>query len=145
MNFNHETSGWNYLNRMIYTTLMNTEITQKLLTSLFQIPEEYRARLASIAEAGIKSSEKSSINSCIIDALETYLDLPEGTQSKPSLPKVPLRAFTVRTTPSLKQKISHCAATWQIKSALPVSMNAVVNTAILSYLQKTIPGYQPHF
>lgn len=130
---------------MIYTIKMNQLISQKLLVSLFQIPEDYRAQLAKIAATPELDGHQSSINSCILEALEDYLNLPQNDQLKPILPKVPLRAFTVRTTSELKQKINHCAATWQLKSSFPVSMNAVVNTAILAYLQKNIQNYQPHF
>lgn len=130
---------------MIYTIRMNEPIPQKLLVSLFQIPEDYRAQLAKIAASSEPDSHQTSINSCIIGALEDYLNLPQVEQDKPILPKVPLRAFTVRTTSELKQRVTHCAATWQLKSSFPVSMNAVVNTAILAFLQKKIPGYQPPF
>ncbi|MGB7816658.1 MAG: hypothetical protein WBL28_09950 [Methylotenera sp.] len=124
---------------------MNQPIPQKLLVSLFQIPEDYRAQLAKIAASPEPDSHQTSINSCIIEALEDYLNLPQDKQPNPYLPKVPLRAFTVRTTSTMKQKITHCAATWQLKSSFPVSMNAVVNTAILAYLQNKIQGYQPPF
>lgn len=124
---------------------MNTETKEKLVTSLFQIPEDYRAALAKIAAQPDAEGNKQSINTCIVDALEHYLELTDGTQPQPALPKVPLRAFTVRTSSVLKQKVSHCAATWQLKTAMPVSMNAVVNTAIFAYLRKQIPGYQPPF
>lgn len=128
---------------MIYTTTMSQTIPEKLIVSLFQIPEDYRAKLADIAAA--PNGKKTSINTCIIQALEDYLNLPQDEQYKPTLPKVPLRAFTVRTTNELKQMVTHCAATWQLKSSFPVSMNAVVNTAILVFLQKKNPGYQPPF
>jgi hypothetical protein len=124
---------------------MSIEASQKLLVSLFQIPEDYRSKLQEIAATSKQIGDKVSINTCIIEALEDYLQLPQDQQPKPSLPKVPLRAFTVRTTSTLKQKITHCAATWQLISSFPVSMNAVVNTAILAYLQKKIQGYQPPF
>jgi len=124
---------------------MNEITSQKLVVSLFQIPEGYRAALEKISISSKQGGDKVSINSCIIEALEDYLKLPQDQQPKPSLPKVPLRAFTVRTTSSLKQMITHCAANWQLISSFPVSMNAVVNTAILVYLQKKIQGYQPPF
>lgn len=124
---------------------MSQTIPEKLTVSLFQVPEDYRAKLAEIAATPDADEKKSSINTCIIEALEDYLNLPEGEQSKPILPKVPLRAFTVRTTSQLKQRITHCAASWQLKCSFPVSMNAVVNTAILRYLQNKIQGYQPRF
>lgn len=124
---------------------MNQDSSQKLLVSLFQIPEDYRAKLEGISTSSNADGNKASINTCIIEALSDYLELPQNKQSKPLLPKVPLRAFTVRTTSTLKQKINHCAATWQLQTSFPVSMNAVVNTAILAYLQKNIQGYQPPF
>lgn len=124
---------------------MNEITSKKLVVSLFQIPEDYRATLEKISISSKQGGDKASINTCIIEALEDYLQLPQDQQPKPSLPKVPLRAFTIRTTRSLKQKITHCAATWQLISSFPVSMNAVVNTAILTYLQKKIQGYQPPF
>lgn len=130
---------------MIYTIVMNQATPQKLTVSLFQIPENYRAMLAEIAFTATQGGHKTSINSCILEALENYLSLSQDEQAKPSLPKVPLSAFTVRTTSTLKQKIIHCAATWQLKTSFPVSMNAVVNTAILAYLQKNIQDYQPLF
>lgn len=124
---------------------MNKETKEKLVTSLFQIPEDYRAVLAKIAAQPGAEGNNQSINTCILAALEAYLDLPEDLQHQPELPKVPLRAFTVRTTDDLKRKVRHCAALWQLKTAMPVSMNAVVNTAILAYLKQRIPGYQPPF
>lgn len=130
---------------MIYTILMKKPTPEKLIVSLFQIPEDYRAQLASIAANTEHNNHQASINSCIVQAWEDYFNLPEDEQPKPSLPKVPLRAFTVRTSSVMKQEITHCAATWQLKSSLPVSMNAVVNSAILAFLQKKIPSYQPPF
>ena len=124
---------------------MNQLLLPKLKVSLFQIPEDYRAQLANIAANSKFNSNLASINSCIIQALEDYLNLSEDDQPKPSLPRVPLRAFTVRTNNVMKHKITHCAASWQLKTSLPVSMNAVVNTSILAFLQKKIPGYQPPF
>lgn len=124
---------------------MNEITSPKIVVSLFQIPEDYRAALDNISISSKQGGDKVSINTCIIEALEDYLQLPQDQQTKPSLPKVPLRAFTIRTTNSLKQKITHCAASWQLISSFPVSMNAVVNTAILVYLQKKIQGYQPPF
>lgn len=123
---------------------MNPEINQKVIVSLFQIPEDYRAALAKIAsESNIL--KKQSINDCILHALDFYLNLPQGTQTQPLLPKLPLRAFTVRSSKALKEKISHCAAIWQLKTSMPISMNAVVNTAILVYLQNHIQGYSQPF
>ena len=119
---------------------MSESPTGKLLVSLFQIPEDYRAQLEKFA-----LTTKVSINTCILNALDDYLNLPQNQQPKPALPKVPLRAFTIRTTSPMKQSITQCAAMWQLKSSFPTSMNAVVNTAILTYLQKNIQGYQPPF
>ena len=130
---------------MIYTINMNELSSQNTVVSLFQIPEDYRAKLEKIAASSKQNGSKVSINTCIIEALEDYLSLPQGHQPKPSLPKVPLRAFTVRTTNSLKEKITLCAATWQLISSIPISMNSVVNTAILAFLLKKIPSYQPPF
>ena len=130
---------------MIYTILMTKLTREKLQLSLFQIPEDYRAQLARIAASPENNSNLTSINSCIIQALEDYLNLPEAEQPRPNVPKIPLRAFTIRTSSVMKQEITHCAATWQLKSSLPVSMNAVVNSAILAFLQKKIPSYQPPF
>ena len=124
---------------------MKKPTPEKLIVSLFQVPEDYRAQLASIAANTELNNHQTSINSCIVQALEDYFNLHEDEQPKPSLPKVPLRAFTVRTSSVMKQEITHCAATWQLKTSLPVSMNAVVNTAILAFLQKKILGYQPPF
>ncbi|MDO9204062.1 hypothetical protein [Methylotenera sp.] len=124
---------------------MNTLSSDKLLVSLFQIPEDYRAKLAEIAASSDAINKKTSINACIIEALEDYLKQSQDIQLKPTLPKVPLRAFTVRTTRDMKQKITHCAAAWQLQTSFPVSMNAVVNTAVLAFLQKNIQGYQPPF
>lgn len=124
---------------MIYTTKMNETTKEKLLTSLFQIPEQYRAKLSEIA-ASQPNGQKTSINNCILTALENYLRLPIENQTYPETPKVPLRTFTVRTPSSLKRELTVCAANWQLKTSLPVSMNAVVNTAILGYLQKQSPA-----
>lgn len=124
---------------------MNTEAKEKFVTSLFQIPEDYRAVLAKIAAVPDIDGTKQSINTCILDALEAYLNLTEDEQPQPLLPEVPLRAFTVRTPNDLKRRVRHCATLWQLKTSMPVSMNAVVNTAILLYLKKQIPGYQSPF
>jgi len=123
---------------MIYTIKMNDTLKEKLLTSLFQIPELYRTRLAEIA-ASESNGQKSSINTCILTALGDYLGLPFDKQPVPELPKGPLRAFTVRTPGSLKRELTICAANWQLKTSLPVSMNAVLNTAVLAYIQKHVP------
>ena len=117
----------------------------KPVVSLFQIPEDYRVALEKIANGDAINLDKQSINSCILEALDSYLNLAPDSQSKPILPKVPLRAFTVRTSSELKQKINYCATNWQLKTAMPISMNAVVNTAILQYLKKLIQGYHPPF
>ncbi len=122
---------------------MNLTTSQKLIVSLFQIPEDYRVKLAAIAKRSNSNGQKISINTCIIEALENYLNLALYDQSKPVLPKGPLRAFTVRTSSQLKHKITHCAATWQLKSSYPVSMNAIVNTSILRYLENKIQGCNP--
>jgi hypothetical protein len=41
----------------------------------------------------------------------------------------------------MKLRLGEMAATWQIRTGIPVTMNAVVNTAILLHLQKIIPGF----
>ena len=122
------------------------QVTLQIKTvSLFQIPEEYRLMLAEISAACKRKDKKMSINACILCALQEYLDLPSNEQPSPKLPNAPLRSFTVRTSNEMKQNISYCAALWQIKSSFPVSMNAVVNTAILNYLQKIFKSYHPSF
>ena len=115
---------------------MNDIRDKKNIVSLFQIPDEYRLKLKEIAQKSSGKGSKLSINTCIIDALEAYLVLPQDHQLKPIIPKTPLTAFTVRTSNILKQKIIYCAASWQLKTSMPVSMNAIVNTSIICYLQK---------
>ena len=115
---------------------MNDISDKKTIVSLFQIPDEYRLKLKKIAQKSSEKGFKLSINTCIIDALEAYLILPQDHQLKPIIPKTPLTAFTVRTSSILKQKIIYCAASWQLKSSVPVSMNAIVNASIICYLRK---------
>lgn len=115
---------------------MNHISDKKNIVSLFQIPDEYRLKLKEIAQKYSCKGSKLSINTCIIDALEAYLILPQDHQLKPIIPKTPLTAFTIRTSNILKQKIICCSASWQLKTSMPVSMNAIVNTSIICYLQK---------
>lgn len=130
---------------MIYSIVMNEPTSQALLAYAIKIPEDYRAQLEKLSNFSKTSEHLSSINACIQQAIEEYLSLPQGVQPEPSLPKVPLRGFTVYITSEMKQNISHCAASWQLKRAYPVSMNSVVNTAILTFLQNHIQGYQQAF
>ena len=108
----------------------------KLLVSLFQIPEAYRIKLTNHAEQLKSSGNKKSMNTCILTALDEYLSLNIELQEKPVLPSPPLRAFTVRMTAETKERLTMAAANWQLKTALPTSMNAVLNTALRVYLKK---------
>lgn len=108
----------------------------KLKVSLFQIPDQYRTELAKVAAKSVLVGEKKSINSCILDAIAAYIALEEMHQPKPELKISPVNPYTVRMTDSMKAHISTCAAKWQLKTGVPVTMNAVVNTAISLYLIK---------
>ena len=106
----------------------------KLKVSLFQIPEEYKVGLAKVAAQYTLSGKKKSINTCILEALESYMALPQESQPQPELKISPLFPYTVRMTEPTKSALSTCAASWQLKSGTPITMNAVVNTAISIYL-----------
>ena len=108
----------------------------KLYVSLFLIPDDYRVKLAELAEGLKIKGIKSSINTLILEALRGYLESSAEDKTAPKLPSTPTRTFTVRMPKSIKSQLAVTAATWQLKTALPVSMNAVVNTAIALYLKQ---------
>ncbi len=108
----------------------------KLKVSLFQLPAEYKAELAKVSAKSILSGEKKSINTCILEAIAAYTYINEVDQPKPELKLSPVSPYTVRMTDSMKSSISLCAASWQLKTGVPVTMNAVVNTAIRLYLDQ---------
>ena len=107
-----------------------------LKVSLFQISEDMRIGLLNASAKSILNGNKESINDCILEALREYLSLPDGTQPKPAVQKLASVKYTVRMTSEVKNQIAQAAAKWQLKTGLPVSMNAVVNAAIALYLAK---------
>lgn len=113
-----------------------------LYVSMFQIPEPSRTGLLQVSAQSVMTGPKKSINSCILEALDYYLSLPVEQQAEPKLPKLPLRHYTVRMSDEMKQQLAKTAASWQIKRGIPTTMNAVVNTSILVYLQNQIPGFE---
>jgi hypothetical protein len=120
---------------------MNSQPKPSLQVSMFSIPNEYKTALAKAAAMAISEGKKKSINTIILEALDAYLLTPEDIQQKPLLPKLPLKHYTVRMDADMKLRLGEMAATWQIRTGIPVTMNAVVNTAILLHLQKIIPGF----
>lgn len=114
----------------------------KLQVSMFQIPESVRQALVRVSGKSIIDGKKKSMNSCILEALETYLNQPSRTQVQPVLPKAPLRNFTVRTTSEMKIHIGQTAAQWQVELGVPITMNAVLNTALLEYLKEKLPEFK---
>lgn len=108
----------------------------KLKVSLFQLPDQYKSDLAKVSAQSILDGEKKSINTCILDAIAAYVAISENDQPKPELKLSPISPYTVRMTDAMKSSISKCAAKWQLKTGIPVTMNAVVNTAISVYLAK---------
>lgn len=114
---------------------------QDLKVSMFQIPEQSRTGLVQASAQSTATGNRKSMNTCILEAIEAYFLMEGEAQPNPRLPKLPLRQFTVRMPEGMKQHLSKVAAEWQIKLGVPVTMNAVVNTAILHYLQKEIPGF----
>ena len=108
---------------------------EKLKVSLFQLPASYKEALAKIAAKSTLEGSKKSINTCILEAITSYTSIEDNDQPNPELKLRPLSPYTVRMTESMKASISSCAARWQLKSGIPTSMNAVVNTAISLYIQ----------
>lgn len=111
-------------------------MSESLNVSLFQIPNFLREALIKKSAEASLNGNKVSMNTCILEALESYLSLPTDQQAEPKLIKDDLRRFTVRMEDDMKHRIITAAANWQIKTGSPVSMNAVLNTAILVYIQK---------
>ena len=102
--------------------------------SLFQISEDMRIGLTKAAAISTIQGQKKSINDCILEALEDYVGLDDDQQPMPQVEQLASCKYTVRMTDELKTKISMTAAKWQLKTGLPVRMNAVVNKAIARYL-----------
>lgn len=115
--------------------------TSNLPVSMFSIPNEYKIALTKAAAMAITEGKRKSINNVIIEALDSYFLTPADLQREPSLPTSPLHHYTVRMPAEMKEQLTRTAATWQIRTGIPVTMNAVVNTAILLHLQKLIPGF----
>lgn len=113
-----------------------------LKVSMFQIPEQIRAGLLQVAALSAMTGPRKSINTCILEAIEAYLSTPEDKKPEPCVPKLPLRHYTVRMDAALKHKLSMTAAAWQIRLGIPVPMNAIVNTAVVLYIQKIISGFK---
>jgi predicted HicB family RNase H-like nuclease len=107
---------------------------QQLQVSMFQIPEPVRVSLVKLSAQSVINGKKQSINTLILRALDHYLSLPRKEQPEPQL-RSALRNFTVRMTAETKQKLALTAAEWQVELGIPVSMNAVLNTAIQLYLK----------
>jgi hypothetical protein len=108
----------------------------KLKVSLFQLPDHYKSELAKVAAKSVLNGEKKSINTCILEAIAAYIAIQDNEQQKPELKLSPVSPYTVRMTDAMKSSISRCAAQWQLKTGVPVTMNAVLNTAIETYLSK---------
>jgi hypothetical protein len=89
-----------------------------------------------MAAKSVLDGNKKSINTIILEAVDSYLKLNQKTQPKPELKLSPLIPYTVRMPEEMKSKIESCAANWQLNTGLPITMNAVVNTAIYLYLSK---------
>ena len=112
--------------------------TEKLKVSLFQIPAQYKTGLAKISAKFVLEGNRKSINTCILEAIDEYLDAENLNRSAPALRFSPLEQYTVRTTDEIKSKISMFAAQSQLDTGIPVTMNAVVNSAIHDYLIKNL-------
>jgi hypothetical protein len=112
------------------------DIKSKLKVSFFQIPEDYKTRLNKMAAKSALDGNKKSVNTIILEAIESYLLLGQDSQPKPELKISPVLPYTVRMSEEMKSQIANCAAIWQLNTGFPVTMNAVVNTAISIYLEK---------
>lgn len=85
----------------------------------------------------VLTGKKKSVNDCILEALHIYVETDDLKQEQPQVEGLASRKYTIRMSDDLKTKIQMTAAKWQIRTGLPVPMNAVVNKAINLYLQKT--------
>lgn len=112
------------------------DIKQKLKVSFFQIPGDYKTGLTKLAAKSVLEGNKKSINTIILEAVDGYLALDLNTQPKPEIKLSPLLPYTVRMTDEMKSRIGTCAANWQLNTGLPITMNAVVNTAIQLHVSK---------
>lgn len=112
--------------------------SEKLKVSLFQIPAQYKTGLAKVSAKSLLAGKKKSINTCILEAINEYLEASNLNRSAPALRFTPLEQYTVRTTDEIKAKISIFAAEAQLDTGIPVTMNAVVNSAIHDYLIKNL-------
>lgn len=113
-----------------------------LKASMFSLPDALRSGLAQASAQSVMTGDRKSINTCILEAIEAYLSLPNEQQTEPALSGLPLKHYTVRMPGDMKHKLTMTAAAWQIRIGIPVTMNAVVNTAILLYLQSRIAGFR---
>ena len=86
----------------------------------------------------VLAGNKKSVNDCILEALEAYLALDEANQPQPAVAEFASRKYTVRMNNEMKASISRTAARWQLRTGLPVPMNAVVNKAIVQYLEREL-------
>jgi hypothetical protein len=114
----------------------------KFQVSMFQIPEQVRLALVRVSGQSVTQGKKKSMNTCILEALESYFSKPPQKQAQPELPKGPLRNFTVRTTAEMKIQLGETAAYWQVELGCPITMNAVLNTALLGYLKEKLPEFE---
>jgi len=107
-----------------------------LKVSLFQISENMRTGLLKASAMSALTGKKKSVNDCILEALSAYVETDDIKQEQPAIEGLASRKYTIRMNDDLKTKIQLTAAKWQIRTGLPVPMNAVVNKAINLYLQK---------
>lgn len=111
---------------------------EKLKVSLFQIPPLYKSGLARVSAKSALDGKKKSINTCILEAIQEYLCADSYQSSPPSIKFSPLEQYTVRMTDDVKAQISRISAQSQLVTGIPVTMNAVVNSAIHHYLIKNL-------
>lgn len=107
-----------------------------LKTSLFQISEQMRTDLLKVSAMSILVGNKKSVNDCILEALTAYVEMDDAKQPKPAIEGLISRKYTIRMSDDLKSKIQKTAAKWQVRTGLPIPMNAVVNKSINLYLER---------
>lgn len=107
-----------------------------LKTSLFQITEQMRTDLLKVSAMSVLIGNKKSVNDCILEALTAYVVMDDARQPQPYIEGLASRKYTVRMNEDLKSKIQITAAKWQVRTGLPIPMNAVVNKAINLYLER---------
>lgn len=126
---------------ILFISLKRIILRMTKKVSLFQISEDMKIGLTKAAALSTIKGNKKSINDCIIEALEDYVGMDDEQQPMPKVEQFASCKYTVRMTDDLKAKISTTAAKWQLKTGLPIRMNAVVNKAIIRYLER-VPSYE---